>query len=194
MRGEALAPSVRRPVRVLYEMGREQSPHRPDSPRGPAPGDPLPSGQRPSHNDDGGQRRKGMTSVPVAAPRRRLSRTDVIGPGDAYGHARLPARAHDLDVRRIEHLEYGRFRNVYLYITERCQLRCKHCYMGDRLDRGLKMPWEEIVKTLTTWREMGGSKLTILGGEPTLHPDFIDVIRVAHRLGYEHVITTTNGL
>ncbi|MGH3808361.1 MAG: radical SAM protein, partial [Pseudonocardiaceae bacterium] len=41
---------------------------------------------------------------------------------------------------------------------------------------------------------MGGSKLTILGGEPTLHPDYTDVIRFATELGYEHVITTSNGL
>jgi radical SAM protein with 4Fe4S-binding SPASM domain len=41
---------------------------------------------------------------------------------------------------------------------------------------------------------MGGSKLTILGGEPTMHPDFCDIIRYANALGYEDVITTTNGL
>lgn len=59
---------------------------------------------------------------------------------------------------------------MYLYITEACQLRCEHCYMGERLERALKMPFGQIIQTLTTWRQMGGSKLTILGGEPTLHP------------------------
>ncbi|MGH3803512.1 MAG: radical SAM protein, partial [Pseudonocardiaceae bacterium] len=76
-------------------------------------------------------------------------------------------------------MPYGRFRNVYLYITEACQLRCKHCYMGERLERALKMPFNQIAETLTTWRQMGRSKLTILGGEPTLHPDYLDVIRYA---------------
>jgi radical SAM protein with 4Fe4S-binding SPASM domain len=94
----------------------------------------------------------------------------------------------------VDKLPYGRFRNVYLYITEACQLRCEHCYMGGRLERALKMPYERICATLTTWRQMGGSKLTILGGEPTLHPRFTDVIRFAGGLGFEHVITTTNGL
>lgn len=111
-----------------------------------------------------------------------------------YGHARLPARAGDADPQRVDRIPYGRFRNVYLYITERCQLRCEHCYMGDRLDRALKMPMEQIVATLRTWRQLGGSKLTILGGEPTLHPQYIDAVRAAAALGYEHVITTSNGL
>jgi radical SAM protein with 4Fe4S-binding SPASM domain len=40
---------------------------------------------------------------------------------------------------------------------------------------------------------MGGSKLTILGGEPTLHPDFIATVQAAGEIGYEQVITTTNA-
>jgi radical SAM protein with 4Fe4S-binding SPASM domain len=106
----------------------------------------------------------------------------------------MPANAHDTAPQRVDKIPYGRFRNVYLYITEACQLRCEHCYMGERLERALKMPFDQITQTLTTWRQMGGSKLTILGGEPTLHPHYIDVIRFATEIGYEHVITTSNGL
>jgi len=114
--------------------------------------------------------------------------------GDAYGHATMPAPASAEAPTRIERVEYGRFRNVYLYITTACQLRCGSCYMGDRLEQALKMPFAEIRHNLETWRKMGGSKLTILGGEPTLHPRYIDTIKLANDLGYEHVITTSNGL
>lgn len=127
-----------------------------------------------------------MTLVTLPMPRRRET-------GDGYGHARMPRNADQPQPERIDRVEYGRFRNVYLYITEACQLRCEHCYMGERLDRALKMPLPQIVDTLRTWRQMGGSKLTILGGEPTLHPDYCASIRAAKQLGYEHVITTTNA-
>lgn len=130
-----------------------------------------------------------MSTVSIPMPRMRKPIE-----GDAYGHARLPANARDVQSERIDKIPYGRFRNVYLYITERCQLRCEHCYMGERLERALKMPFDKIASTLTTWRQMGGSKLTIFGGEPTLHPQYVDVIRYAKALGYEHVITTSNGL
>ena len=132
-----------------------------------------------------------MTVTRVPTPTLRRDRTAVV---DAYGNARLPASAHEAEPERVDKIPYGRFRNVYLYITEACQLRCEHCYMGERLERAFKMPYTSVMDTLATWRRMGGSKLTILGGEPTLHPDYIRIIRSAKALGYEHVITTSNGL
>src|SRR5262249_38651672 len=73
-------------------------------------------------------------------------------------------------------------------------MRWEHRNMGQRPDPALKMPFDQVVSTLRMWRLMGGSKLTILGGEPTLHPDYVKIIRCANELGYEHVITTSNGL
>lgn len=105
---------------------------------------------------------------------------------DHYGWARFPETE--------KRIEYGRFRNVYLYITEVCQLRCSHCYMGERLDLARVMPLEKVRKTLALWRQMGGSKLTLLGGEPTTHPQFRECVQAAYELGYEKVIITTNGL
>jgi radical SAM protein with 4Fe4S-binding SPASM domain len=112
---------------------------------------------------------------------------------DGYGHPRMPGRHIESEPSRIDRVEYGRFRNVYLYVSEACQLRCEHCYMGERLDRAMKMPLAQIVGWLAVWRRMGGSKVTILGGEPTLHPNFTEAVRFAGRLGYEQVITTTNA-
>ena len=102
------------------------------------------------------------------------------------GWARFPETEH--------RIPYGRFRNVYLYITEECQLRCGHCYMGERLERARVMPLSVIGENLKTWRQLGGSKLTILGGEATLHPRFEEAVHTAYQIGYEKVILTTNGL
>lgn len=129
-----------------------------------------------------------MSAVDLPLPARHGARS-----GDQYGHGRMPRGLAAPQPERIDRVPYGRFRNVYLYISEACQLRCEHCYMGERLDRALKMTLPQIVDTLTTWRRMGGSKVTILGGEPTLHPNFTDAIRAANQIGFEHVITTTNA-
>jgi len=107
-------------------------------------------------------------------------------PSEQYGWARFP--------ETTKRVPYGRFRNVYLYITEECQLRCSHCYMGERLERAIRMPKEEVFSQLRYWRKMGGDKLTILGGEATMHPDFEEIIAFANHLGYSKVILTTNGL
>jgi radical SAM protein with 4Fe4S-binding SPASM domain len=105
---------------------------------------------------------------------------------DLYGFGRAP--------ESLQPLHYGRFRNVYLYITDKCQLRCGHCYMGERLDMAAVMPKPDVLRNLDLWRRMGGSKLSILGGEPTLHPDFLEIVKAAKSIGYEKVILNTNGL
>ena len=57
----------------------------------------------------------------------------------------------------------------------------------------LRFPWACMRPVHTRLRGSGNGKLTILGGEPTTHPNYVDSVRSARRLGYEHVITTTNG-
>jgi len=86
------------------------------------------------------------------------------------------------------------FQNVYLYITEKCQLRCGYCYLGERLKRASTMPINQIRDNLIIWKELGGRKICFLGGEPTLHPQFEEAVRYANTLGYEKVIVNTNGL
>jgi MoaA/NifB/PqqE/SkfB family radical SAM enzyme len=91
-------------------------------------------------------------------------------------------------------VHYRRFHNIYLYITERCQLRCGHCYMGDRLERGLNLPFEKAAKIMSYCRRLGGEYLTFLGGEPTLHRDLPRMVDLAIELGYVQVMINSNGL
>ena len=56
------------------------------------------------------------------------------------------------------------------------------------------MPFSTVTHNMKVWRKLGGSKLSILGGEPTLHPRFEEIVRFAKAIGYEKVILNTNGL
>lgn len=85
------------------------------------------------------------------------------------------------------------FRNVYIYITEKCQLRCKHCYLGRRLDKEVIMSKDDIFRNLVLWKKIGGKKLCFLGGEPTLHPQFEEIIKYANGLKYEEITMDSNG-
>jgi hypothetical protein len=78
-----------------------------------------------------------MTAVSLPVP-------GFTSVSDSYGHARMPRGATAPQPERIDRVAYGQFRNVYLYITEACQLRCEHCYIGERLDRALKMTLPQI--------------------------------------------------
>ncbi|HEY2496531.1 MAG TPA: radical SAM protein [Candidatus Angelobacter sp.] len=91
-------------------------------------------------------------------------------------------------------IHYRRFHNIYLYITERCQLRCGHCYMGDRLERGLSLPYEKAASIIDYCRRLGGEYITFLGGEPTLHRDLPRMVDYALDRGYTQVMINSNGL
>jgi MoaA/NifB/PqqE/SkfB family radical SAM enzyme len=91
-------------------------------------------------------------------------------------------------------VHYQSFHNIFLYVTERCQLRCGHCYMGDRLERGLTLPYQRAARIISNCRRLGGEYITFLGGEPTLHPDLPRMIAHANSLGYSQVMVDSNGL
>ncbi len=108
---------------------------------------------------------------------------------------RAPDLKIDITPRRDRtRVHYRRFHNIYLYITERCQLRCGHCYMGDRLERGLVLPLEDADRIIRYCRRMGGEYITFLGGEPTLHPQLPDMVDLALDVGYRQVMINSNGL
>jgi MoaA/NifB/PqqE/SkfB family radical SAM enzyme len=87
-----------------------------------------------------------------------------------------------------------RFHNLYLFVTEKCQLRCKHCYMGDRLERGTHIQLDAAARTITYFHNLGAEYLTLVGGEPTLHPALVQIVRHAQSAGYKKVMIDTNGL
>jgi MoaA/NifB/PqqE/SkfB family radical SAM enzyme len=100
-------------------------------------------------------------------------------------------------------LEYFRnLKQVFLYITDECNLRCIHCLYKPDLTFHLKEKEIDITTALaliSDFREMGASKLTIMGGEPTLYgasqewEPLLKVIKEAKDLGYEYVRIDTNG-
>ena len=81
---------------------------------------------------------------------------------------------------------------IFLYITEKCQLRCKHCYMGNRLYKPQEMNFRKIIKILKYFKTLGHYKLYLLGGEPLLHPNIEKIILLANKMGYV-VVLTSNG-
>lgn len=83
---------------------------------------------------------------------------------------------------------------LFLYITEKCQLRCAHCYMGDRLDHERAMPLPLVEEILQALRIVSHQyKVYLLGGEPTTHPQFSEILDACKAAGYK-VVVTSNGL
>lgn len=94
-------------------------------------------------------------------------------------------------------------KQVFLYLTDECSLRCSYCLYKPNLIFHLKekeMSLETAINLISDFREMGASKLTIMGGEPTLYgaskgwEPLLELIEASKNFGYEYVRIDTNGI
>ena len=81
-------------------------------------------------------------------------------------------------------------RYLEFQITDRCNLRCRHCYIGDSLNQDL--PFEKILKILKEFEEIQGLRLLLSGGEPLLHPRFWEINEVLRDHAFRSVLLS-NG-
>lgn len=86
------------------------------------------------------------------------------------------------------------YHSLFLYITEACQLKCKHCFIGKRLYEGKQMSKEYALMVARLFKSLGTKSITIIGGEPTLHKDFVEITQKIIEMQFEEVIIDTNGL
>jgi SynChlorMet cassette radical SAM/SPASM protein ScmF len=69
----------------------------------------------------------------------------------------------------------------YLYLTSGCNLRCRHCWITPRFVDGEPSPGEfislEMLRSAVEQaRPLGLSQAKLTGGEPLLHPQFVEVV------------------
>lgn len=77
-----------------------------------------------------------------------------------------------------------------------CNNRCVFCVSGQRTAMGeaRPLPIGPILERISEARAAGHRKITLLGGEPTLQPGFLDVVRHCVALGFDEVVVFTNGV
>ena len=68
-------------------------------------------------------------------------------------------------------------------LTYRCNERCIHCYIDDGKPTRPELRLADYVKIFDQLKECGCSSVLITGGEPTLHPDFLEIVRYAKKVG-----------
>ncbi|MEW5931968.1 MAG: radical SAM protein [Bacillota bacterium] len=81
---------------------------------------------------------------------------------------------------------------VHIEITTRCDLRCPECYVRASGMPEEDMPVDLFRKVVAELAELPLLNVTFGGGEPTMHPDFPVLVRIAREAGLE-LAMTTNG-
>lgn len=89
--------------------------------------------------------------------------------------------------------EYPLEKGVYIYLTNNCNERCRHCYMyaGDIIiEEKEYTEWYQIIDEL---KEAGYTGVTFTGGEVTVYKGFDKLVRYAKQKGLL-VVVLTNGI
>lgn len=90
-------------------------------------------------------------------------------------------------------LEHHLVMSACLELTYRCTEHCIHCYADDETNTRQELKLEDYQKILDELKEMGCISILLTGGEPTLHPDFLEIAKYAKEKGFL-VDIFTNGL
>jgi MoaA/NifB/PqqE/SkfB family radical SAM enzyme len=79
-----------------------------------------------------------------------------------------------------------------LHLTYHCPERCTFCSEEHRMARFREFPvtWGRVAATLRMHASRGVRNVHFTGGEPTIHPRFIDSLRLAKKLGMRTSIGT----
>jgi 7,8-dihydro-6-hydroxymethylpterin dimethyltransferase len=81
-------------------------------------------------------------------------------------------------------------------ITDRCNLTCPTCYAESSPHYGRHRTVEEVERMLDIIVANEGQPdvVQISGGEPTIHPDFFEILDIAKRKPIKHLMVNTNGI
>lgn len=93
-----------------------------------------------------------------------------------------------------DHMQHSRL--TVLEITEHCNLRCPVCYAGSGPERRRHRSLAEVESMLDTIVAAEGEPdvVQISGGEPTLHPEFFEILEAARKRPIRHLMINTKGI
>jgi radical SAM protein with 4Fe4S-binding SPASM domain len=83
-------------------------------------------------------------------------------------------------------------RYLELQITDRCNLQCHHCYIGEGSHQDLSV--KQIQKVLEEFEEIQGLRLLLSGGEPLLHPHFWQINDILQNYAFRSVLLSNGTL
>lgn len=83
-------------------------------------------------------------------------------------------------------------RYLELQLTHRCNLRCRHCYLGTPLPQ--ELPLADALAIVQEFAAHGGLRLLISGGEPLLYLDLREFIEETKGLRLRRVLLTNGTL
>lgn len=122
-----------------------------------------------------------------------LERIESLFPGRDYEAPKTKLRNHGSST-----IKYGRGSVLTVDLTNRCNMMCDPCFMdANQVGYVHELSWEETKQILDDSLSIKPRRqlsVQFSGGEPTIHPNFLDAIKYARDVGYFCVQCASNGI
>jgi MoaA/NifB/PqqE/SkfB family radical SAM enzyme len=90
---------------------------------------------------------------------------------------------------------------VFMYITDRCNLECEQCIYKPSISHYIneEIALHDALGLLRKFHDMGATKVTFLGGEPTIYghkeggKPLLNLLEGTKNIGYDYIRMDTNG-
>src|SRR5947209_3995739 len=79
-----------------------------------------------------------------------------------------------------------------LYVADRCNLDCAYCTEYDNSRPHPRL--DDLKKWVRKIRELGTMRIALVGGEPLMHPNIVELVRYCRELGFATSLTTNGFL
>ena len=87
------------------------------------------------------------------------------------------------------------FPKMNLMLTGKCNLNCLHCFNAkDNTPLNSELTYEQTLNILDQARDIGIHAFTLTGGEPLVHPRFLDIVKEIYKRDMYVFEINTNGL
>jgi molybdenum cofactor biosynthesis enzyme MoaA len=94
--------------------------------------------------------------------------------------------------KTLAHEEAAHEKRNWVRLSYDCNNHCTFCLDSHAHDGTMRANMDIKVQIIEG-RKKGAERLILSGGEPTMHPNFLDFVKLGKRAGYPKVQTVTNG-
>jgi MoaA/NifB/PqqE/SkfB family radical SAM enzyme len=106
-----------------------------------------------------------------------------------------PAEPAQLEADRqkvLAHEDAAHEKRNWVRLSYDCNNHCIFCLDSNAHDGTMRNNMDIKVQIIEG-RKKGAERLILSGGEPTMHPNFLDFVKLGRRAGYRKIQTVTNG-
>ncbi|MCP4136720.1 MAG: radical SAM protein [bacterium] len=86
-----------------------------------------------------------------------------------------------------------KIKKTVLMMGYSCNNKCIFCYNDHKRDKQFNRDTKEIMEEMYHAHARGTTYIELIGGEPSMRKDFIQLVRFAKQLGFETIMFATNG-